>query len=180
MRALRCRLPSRSTSKRGPPIAWAPVSSSSPRSTHDSHGTTYNRTTQWKGARSWRAPRRPGAKHNRSPICSSLFPCSCRSRALSRYTRTVSNRPLVACEDPAGWRRGARMNLRAMAAADANTAERQRNCGVRRRAGDRVHAGRSRGRQQAARCQPVGDPARLRYGMKCRQSLVVRSRTLRM
>src|SRR5258706_1039804 len=50
--------------------------------------------------------------------------------ALSRYTRKVSNHPLVACEDPAGWRRGANMNLRAMVAADANTAERQRNCGV--------------------------------------------------
>jgi Replication protein len=36
----------------------------------------------------------------------------------------------VACDDPAGWRRGARMNLRALAAADPDTPERQRNCGV--------------------------------------------------
>jgi hypothetical protein len=36
----------------------------------------------------------------------------------------------VACDDPAGWRRGARMNLRALAAADPDTPERQRNCGA--------------------------------------------------
>jgi hypothetical protein len=36
----------------------------------------------------------------------------------------------VACDDPAGWRRGARMNLRALAAAELNTPERQRNCGA--------------------------------------------------
>jgi hypothetical protein len=52
------------------------------------------------------------------------------ANALSRYTRKVSNHPLVACEDPAGWRRGAQMNLRAMAAADAHTPERQRRSGV--------------------------------------------------
>ena len=52
-----------------------------------------------------------------------------RPRCLGIHAK-FSNHPLVACEDPAGWRRGANMNLRAMAAADANTAERQRNCGV--------------------------------------------------
>jgi hypothetical protein len=36
----------------------------------------------------------------------------------------------VNCDDPAGWRRGARMNLRALAAADPDKPERQRNCGV--------------------------------------------------
>jgi len=36
----------------------------------------------------------------------------------------------VACDDPAGWRRGARMNLRALAAGDPDTPERQRNCGA--------------------------------------------------
>jgi hypothetical protein len=36
----------------------------------------------------------------------------------------------VACDDPAGWRRGARMNLRAVAAADPDTPQRQRNCGA--------------------------------------------------
>ena len=50
--------------------------------------------------------------------------------ALSRYRRKVSNHPLVACDDPAGWRRGARMNLRALAAADPDTPKRQRNCGA--------------------------------------------------
>ena len=34
------------------------------------------------------------------------------------------------CDDPAGWRRGARMNLRAIASADPDTPERQRNCGA--------------------------------------------------
>jgi Replication protein len=37
---------------------------------------------------------------------------------------------LVARDDPAGWRRGARMNLRALAAADPDTPQRQRNCGA--------------------------------------------------
>jgi hypothetical protein len=37
---------------------------------------------------------------------------------------------VVTCDDPTGWRRGARMNLRALAAADPDTPERQRNCGV--------------------------------------------------
>jgi len=52
------------------------------------------------------------------------------ANALSRYRRKVSNHPLAACDDPAGWRRGARMNLRALAAADPETRQRQRNCGV--------------------------------------------------
>jgi len=52
------------------------------------------------------------------------------ANALSRYRRKVSNHPLAACDDPSGWRRGARMNLRALAAADPDTPERQRNCGV--------------------------------------------------
>src|SRR5580693_2124997 len=52
------------------------------------------------------------------------------ANALSRYRRKVSNHPLVACDDPAGWRRGARMNLRALAAADPDTPQRQRNCGA--------------------------------------------------
>jgi hypothetical protein len=37
---------------------------------------------------------------------------------------------LVACDDPSGWRRGARMNLRAIAVADPDTPKRQRNCDV--------------------------------------------------
>src|SRR5580693_1739391 len=57
-------------------------------------------------------------------------PASAPVNALSRYRRKVSNHPLVACDDPAGWRRGARMNLRALAAADPDTPERQRNCGA--------------------------------------------------
>jgi hypothetical protein len=36
----------------------------------------------------------------------------------------------VACDDPAGWRRGARMNLRALAAADPDTPRRHCNCGA--------------------------------------------------
>ncbi len=36
----------------------------------------------------------------------------------------------MTCDDPAGWRRGARMNLRALAAADPDTPLRQRNCGA--------------------------------------------------
>jgi hypothetical protein len=36
----------------------------------------------------------------------------------------------MTCDDPAGWRRGARMNLRALAAADPDTPQRQRNCGA--------------------------------------------------
>ena len=64
----------------------------------------------------------------------SSFPTSPPARApanaLSRYRRKVSNHPLLACDDPAGWRRGARMNLRALAAADPDTPQRQRNCGA--------------------------------------------------
>ncbi len=36
----------------------------------------------------------------------------------------------MTCDDPAGWRRGARMNLRALAAADPDTPLRQCNCGA--------------------------------------------------
>src|SRR5215467_13175961 len=73
------------------------------------------------GARELCAPR-GGRARSAVGRRSSSFPSppspAAPANALSRYRRKVSNHPLVACDDPAGWRRGARMNLRALAAAD--------------------------------------------------------------
>ncbi len=76
-----------------------------------------------------RGGRARSAVGRRSSFSSSPSPAA-PANALSRYRRKVSNHPLVACDDPAGWRRGARMNLRALAAADPDTPMRQRNCGA--------------------------------------------------
>jgi hypothetical protein len=76
-----------------------------------------------------RGGRARSAVGRRSSFSASTSP-DAPANALSRYRRKVTNHPLVACDDPAGWRRGARMNLRALAAADPDTPERQRNCGV--------------------------------------------------
>jgi hypothetical protein len=76
-----------------------------------------------------RGGRARSAVGRRSSLPSSRFPVA-PANALSRYRRKVSNHPLVDCDDPAGWRRGARMNLRALAAADPDTPQRQRNCGA--------------------------------------------------
>src|SRR5215467_1107515 len=85
------------------------------------------------GARELCAPR-GGRARSAVGRRSSSFPSSASpaapANALSRYRRKVSNQPLVACDDPAGWRRGARMNLGALAAADPDTPMRQRNCGA--------------------------------------------------
>jgi len=76
-----------------------------------------------------RGGRARSAVGRRSSFSSSASP-DAPANALSRYRRKVSNHPLVTCDDPAGWRRGARMNLRALGAADPDTPERQRNCGA--------------------------------------------------
>jgi hypothetical protein len=90
---------------------------------------TGSRTTRARGLGAPRGGRARSAVGRRSSFSSSTVPVA-PANALSRYRRKVSNHPLVACDDPAGWRRGARMNLRALAAADPDTPERQRNCGV--------------------------------------------------
>jgi hypothetical protein len=91
--------------------------------THDS------RTTRARGPGVPRGGRARSAGGRRSSFPSSP-PAGAPANALSRYRRKVTNHPLVACDDPAGWRRGARMNLRALAAADPDTPMRQRNCGA--------------------------------------------------
>jgi hypothetical protein len=87
------------------------------------------RTTRASGLGAPRGGRARSAGGRRSSFPSSP-PARAPANALSRYRRKVSNHPLVACDDPAGWRRGARMNLRALAAADPDTPMRQRNCGA--------------------------------------------------
>jgi Replication protein len=91
--------------------------------------TTDSRSTRARGLGAPRGGRARSAVGRRSSFSSPYSP-DAPATALSRYRRKVSNRPLVACDDPTGWRRGARMNLRAVAAADPDTPERQRNCGV--------------------------------------------------
>jgi hypothetical protein len=91
--------------------------------------TDSSRSPWARGLGAPRGGRARSAVGRRSSFRSSPVPVA-PANALSRYRRKVSNHPLVACDDPAGWRRGARMNLRALAAADAATPERQRNCGV--------------------------------------------------
>jgi hypothetical protein len=76
-----------------------------------------------------RGGRARSAVGRRSSFSSPTSPDS-PANAMSRYRRNVSSHPLVTCEDPTGWRRGARMNLRAQVAADPDTPERQRNCGA--------------------------------------------------
>ena len=88
-----------------------------------------SRTTRARGLGAPRGGRARSAEGRRSSFPSSP-PAGAPANALSRYRRKVSNHPLVACDDPAGWRRGARMNLRALAAADPDTPMRQRNCGA--------------------------------------------------
>jgi hypothetical protein len=91
--------------------------------------TTESRTTRARGLGAPRGGRARSAVGRRSSFPSPTIPVA-PANALSRYRRKVSNHPLVTCDDPAGWRRGARMNLRALAAADPDTPQRQRNCGV--------------------------------------------------
>src|SRR5258706_6734865 len=91
--------------------------------------TAGSRTTRVRGLAAPRGGRARSAVGRRSSFPSSR-PTSAPANALSRYRRKVSNHPLVACDDPAGWRRGARMNLLAIAAADPDTPERQRRCGA--------------------------------------------------
>jgi hypothetical protein len=93
------------------------------------HSTTEYRTAGPHGLGAPRGGRARSAVGRRSSFPPAPSP-SASANALSRYRRKVSNHPLVACDDPAGWRRGARMNLRALAAADPDTPQRQRNCGV--------------------------------------------------
>jgi Replication protein len=85
------------------------------------------RTTR---ARELCAPRGGRARSAVGRRSSFPSPPAAPANALSRYIRKVSNHPLVACDDPAGWRRCARMNLRALAAGDPDTPLRQRHCGV--------------------------------------------------
>jgi hypothetical protein len=87
------------------------------------------RSNRARGLCAPRGGRARSAVGRRSPSPLSPPPAAPKT-SLSRYRRKVSNHPLVTCDDPAGWRRGARMNLRAIAAADPDTPERQRNCGV--------------------------------------------------
>ncbi len=88
-----------------------------------------SRSTRARDLCAPRGGRARSAVGRRSSFSSSPSP-DAPANALSRYRRKVSNHPLVTCDDPTGWRRGARMNLRALAAADPDTPERQRNCGV--------------------------------------------------
>jgi hypothetical protein len=88
-----------------------------------------SRTTRARELCAPRGGRARSAEGRRSSFPSSP-PARAAANALSRYRRKVSNHPLVACDDPTGWRRGARMNLRALAAADPDTPTRQRNCGA--------------------------------------------------
>ncbi len=94
--------------------------------TRPSTGTRNARARELCAPRGGRARSAVG---RRSSLSSSPSP-DAPANALSRYRRKVSNHPLVTCDDPTGWRRGARMNLRALAAADPDTPERQRNCGA--------------------------------------------------
>ena len=82
--------------------------------------TTGSRTTRARDLGAPRGGRARSAVGRRSSFSSSPSP-DAPANALSRYRRKVSNHPLVTCDDPAGWRRGARMNLRALAAADPDT-----------------------------------------------------------
>jgi hypothetical protein len=88
-----------------------------------------SRNPRARGLGAPRGGRARSAVGRRSSSPYSPFPAA-PANALSRYKREVSNHPLVTCDDPTGWRRGARMNLRALAAGDPATPERQRNCGV--------------------------------------------------
>jgi Replication protein len=92
--------------------------------------TDTSRSPQARGLGAPRGGRARSAVGRRSSSSGSPASPVAPANALSRYKRKVSNHPLVACDDPAGWRRGARMNLRAIAAADPDTPERQRNCGI--------------------------------------------------
>ena len=91
--------------------------------------TAGSRTTRARGLGAPRGGQARSAVGRRSSFSSAPFPAA-PANALSRYRRKVSNHPLVACEDPSGWRRGARMNLRALAATDPDTPKRQRDCGA--------------------------------------------------
>ena len=92
--------------------------------------TTGTRTTWARGLGAPRGGRARSAGGRRSSFPTSPSVPAAPAHGLSRYRRKVTNHPLVACDDPAGWRRGARMNLRALAAADPDTPMRQRNCGA--------------------------------------------------
>jgi Replication protein len=88
-----------------------------------------SRATRARGLGAPRGGRARSAAGRRSSFPSSPL-TRAPANALSRYRRKVSNHPLAACDDPAGWRRGARMNLRALAAADPETPRRQSACGA--------------------------------------------------
>ena len=91
--------------------------------------TESSRTTRAREVCAPRGGRARSAVGRRSSFPTSP-PTTAPANALSRYRRKVSNQPLVTCDDPAGWRRGARMNLRVLAAADPDTPQRQRDCGA--------------------------------------------------
>jgi hypothetical protein len=114
------------------PLPVGSGSSSSPESrmATTTRPTTGSRSTRARGLGAPRGGRARSAVGRRSSFRTSPSSPDAPAQALSRYRRKVSNHLLVACDDPAGWRRGARMNLRALAAADLDTPERQRNCGA--------------------------------------------------
>src|SRR5215469_6406228 len=120
------------TAPPGPPHvrAWVPARLRESRMATATRPNGRSRDTR---AREVCAPRggraRSAVGRRSSPFPTSAIPAA-RANGLSRYRRKVSNHPLVACDDPAGWRRGARMTLRALAAADPDTPMRQRNCGA--------------------------------------------------
>ena len=127
----RCRLPSRPDSTARPDSCGLgnPACLWEQRMAATTLPTDLSRTQRARGLGAPRGGRARSAAGRRSSSRSPAIPVA-PANALSRYRRKVSNHPLVACDDPAGWRRGARMNLRALAAADPDTPERQRNCGV--------------------------------------------------
>jgi hypothetical protein len=128
----RCRSPSRPREQAKPSHLAGPSVSAHYRGRHMAIATRDHRESRNRGARGLCAPRGGRARSavgRRSSSPAAPSPAA-PATALSRYRRKVSNHPLVACDDPTGWRRGARMNLRAMAAADPDTPERQRNCGA--------------------------------------------------
>jgi hypothetical protein len=88
-----------------------------------------SRSTRARGVCAPRGGRARSAVGRRSPFLFLLLPPLLGTHRLGVDAKNP-NHPLAACDDPAGWRRGARLNLRALAAADPDTPQRQRNCGV--------------------------------------------------
>jgi hypothetical protein len=80
------------------------------------------RSPRARGLGAPRGGRARSAGGRRSSPCPTSPVPAAPATGLSRYSRKVTNHPVVTCDDPAGWRRGARMNLRALAAAGSKTA----------------------------------------------------------